>query len=328
MGKDYYAVLNVDKAASADDIKKAYRKQALKYHPDKNKSPGAEEKFKEISEAYEVLSDPKKKEIYDQYGEEGLKGTPPPQNGGGHGFSGANFGPGFTTFTYTSGDARETFSRVFGDEDPFADLIGGLGGFSFFNGMGSHQRKGRKQKVQDPPLERDLLVSLEELYKGTTKKMKISRKVPDPNGSQRLEEKILTVNVKPGWKEGTKITFPKEGDRKPGVIPADVVFKIKDKPHKHFTRDGDNNLVYKAKISLRDALGGTTISVPTLSGRTVQVHNADVIQPGSSKRIVGEGLPMPKDNSRKGDLIIKYDVYLPNNITPAQKQVLMNTLPK
>ena len=132
MGKDYYKILGVPKTAKDNEIKKAYRKLALQWHPDKNKAPGAEEKFKEISEAYDVLSDKEKREIFDKYGEEGLKGSPAGGNNSNTHFQ----GPGFArTFVFTSGDARHTFARAFGNDDEFADLIGGLGGFSFFNDL-------------------------------------------------------------------------------------------------------------------------------------------------------------------------------------------------
>lgn len=134
MGKDYYSILGISKNASEDEIKKAYRKLALKYHPDKNKSPEAEEKFKLIAEAYEVLSDKKKRDIYDQFGEEGL------QNGGSGGRSGFSNGSG-PHFTYTfHGDPRATFAQFFGTDNPFEMFfnMGGLGPhhsgnqFSFF----------------------------------------------------------------------------------------------------------------------------------------------------------------------------------------------------
>lgn len=126
MGKDYYSILGISRTATEDEIKKAYRKQALKYHPDKNKTPEAEEKFKLIAEAYEVLSDKKKRDVYDQYGEEGLK------NGGGS--SAFNSNP---NFTYTfHGDPRATFSQFFGTDNPF-DIFFNFGGL----GPNSHQSK-------------------------------------------------------------------------------------------------------------------------------------------------------------------------------------------
>ena len=139
MGKDYYKILGVPKTAKDDEIKKAYRKLALKWHPDKNKSAGAEDKFKEISEAYDVLSNKEKREIFDKYGEEGLQGVPPSgADGMNMNFGGG--GPGFArTFVFTSGNARDTFARAFKDDDEFADIIGGLGGFSFFG-----DSRGRK----------------------------------------------------------------------------------------------------------------------------------------------------------------------------------------
>ncbi|MCL4162530.1 UNVERIFIED_CONTAM: hypothetical protein GTU68_067118, partial [Idotea baltica] len=264
MGKDYYKILGINKGSSEDDIKKAYRKMALKFHPDKNKSANAEEKFKEVAEAYEVLSDKKKRDIYDQYGEEGLKGGVPGSGGGN----------GDTQFSYTfSGDPRATFAQFFGTSDPFAQFFmdgsggghghnvfeqmdvddpfismmgGGMGGprmggtrraFSF-NPQDSHHQRPMGKNTKDTPVVRDLYVSLEEIAKGVTKKMKITRNVANPDGrTTRREEKILTIEVKAGWKEGTKITFEREGDQLPGKIPADIVFVIRDKPHATFKRE-------------------------------------------------------------------------------------------
>lgn len=278
MGKDYYKILNIQKGSSDEDIKKAYRKLALKYHPDKNKEPGAEEKFKEVAEAYEILSDPKKKEIYDKYGEDGLKMG---AGGGGAGGPGAGFSQGVPGgFSYTwSGDPNETFRMFFGNSNPFAAFFdddeegggpGGFGGFPFRFGSGGFggpgvgagmgagsaglgaNSSGSKKKTQDPPIYHDLLVSLEDIASGTTKKMKISRKVLSGDGrSTHLEDKVLTIDIKPGWKAGTKITFPREGDQSPNTIPADIVFIIKDKPHPYFKRDGAD-LIFTAKISLRE----------------------------------------------------------------------------
>ena len=132
----------------------------------------------------------------------------------------------------------------------------GLGGFHFGSGgMGGRpgpQSQMQRKKTQDPPVEHELFVSLEEIASGTTKKMKISRKVINAESrSTRMEDKVLTIEIKPGWKQGTKITFPREGDQNPASIPADIVFIIKDKVHPVFRRDG-SDLFYTAKISLKD----------------------------------------------------------------------------
>ncbi|KAG1944776.1 dnaJ homolog subfamily B member 1b [Pimephales promelas] len=334
MGKDYYSVLGIQKGASDDAIKKAYRKQALKYHPDKNKSPSAEEKFKEIAEAYDVLSDPKKKDIYDRFGEEGLKGGVPGGGGGG------------SNFTYTfQGDPHAMFSEFFGGRSPFEHMFGRNGGmdegmdtddpFASFGmgGMGGFPRSfntqgsgGRLVKKQDPPVTHDLRVSLEEVFTGCTKKMKISRKRLNPDGrTTRTEDKILTVEVKKGWKEGTKVTFPKEGDETATNIPADVVFVVKDKPHPVYRRDG-SDIIYPAKITLKEALCGCTVNVPTLDNRTVSLTTQDIVRPGMKRRVTGEGLPLPKSPDRRGDLIVEFEVKFPERLSQSAKDTIANVL--
>lgn len=274
MGKDYYKTLGLQKGASDDDIKKAYRKLALKYHPDKNKTPGAEEKFKEVAEAYEILSDKKKRGIYDKHGEEGLKEGRGGEPGGGS-----------QNFSYMfHGDPHATFAQFFGSASPFQAFFdmgtrgnsvfgfgnedmdvddpfgiglgstrpGGPGGAFRSHSFNFHNSPSRnKDKLQDPPIEHDLYVSLEDITKGCTKKMKISRKVLQADGTTKKEDKVLTINVKPGWKAGTKITFQREGDQGRNKIPADIVFIIRDKPHPHFKREG-SDIRYSAKISLKD----------------------------------------------------------------------------
>lgn len=353
MGKDYYKILNISKTSSDEEIKKAYRKLALKYHPDKNKEASAEEKFKEVAEAYEILSDPKKKDIYDKYGEDGLK------MGGGQGTGGQGH-PGFGNqagYSYTwSGDPNETFKMFFGNTNPFGAFFdddddqngpGGFGGgfpgmFRFpgaqfgqtVGGSNMHQQmagqSASKKKSQDPPIYHDLLISLEDIASGTTKKMKISRKILLGDGrSTRSEDKVLTIDVKPGWKAGTKITFPREGDQSPNSIPADIVFIIKDKPHQFFKRDGCD-LIYHAHISLREALlGAIGIQVPTLDGRKKQISmNNDIINPHTEKRIAGEGLPYPKQVNKRGDIIVKFDIKFPDSLNQSQRDAINQNLPR
>lgn len=360
MGKDFYKTLGVSKKATEEEIKKAYKKLALKFHPDKNKSPGAEEKFKELAEAYEILSDKKKRDIYDQVGEEGLKAGA--GGGGFNGFPGQGTRAG-QSFTYQfHGDPMETFKQFFQSEGVFSgmsfsnggngsgipmsamfgefeDMDMDSGGFTRMNGGGSRFPGGffspsngqnntsSKKLRQDPPIERELPVSLEEVLTGCTKKMKITRRVTRPDGQTTKEDKILTINIKPGWKSGTKITFNQEGDQSLNALPADVIFVIKDKPHQYFKRDG-SDIRYAVKISLKEALTGkTTVRVPTLEGEPVTLAIRDIVKPTTQKRLTGRGLPLPKEPLKRGDLIIQFDIQFPTTLPETTKQILADLLP-
>ncbi|KAF8413824.1 hypothetical protein HHK36_001818 [Tetracentron sinense] len=332
MGVDYYKILQVDKNAKDDELKKAYRKLAMKWHPDKNPNnkKEAEAKFKQISEAYEVLSDPQKRAIYDQYGEEGLKGqVPPPDAGGPGGPSFFHGGDGPTVFRFNPRNADDIFTEFFGFSSPFGGMGGGggmRGGSRFPGGMfgddffGSFGEGGSVTQTtrKAAPIENILPCSLEDLYKGTTKKMKISREIADPSGKTMPIEEILTIDIKPGWKKGTKITFPEKGNEQPNVIPADLVFIIDEKPHNLFTRDG-NDLVVTEKISLAEALTGYTVHLTTLDGRSLTIPINNVINPNYEEVVPREGMPIPKDPSKRGNLRIKFNIKFPTRLTPEQK---------
>lgn len=195
---------------------------------------------------------------------------------------------------------------------------------TFTPGSQSMGRKGATK--QDPPIERDLTVTLDEVLKGCVKRMKITRRVVNPDGTSCKEDKVLTINVRPGWKSGTKITFQKEGDQHPGRIPADIVFIIKDKPDPRFKRDGAD-LRYTAKITLREALCGCTINVPTISNSRVQLRINDIIRPTTTRRISGQGLPYPKDPSKRGDIVVHFDIQFPDTLSAEAKQILGDVLP-
>lgn len=339
MGVDYYKVLGVDRNATDDDLKKAYRKLAMKWHPDKNpqNKKEAEAKFKQISEAYDVLSDSQKKAVYDQYGEEGLKGGVPPPGAGGPGAGSTYFstGDGPTTFRFNTRNADDIFAEFFGFSSPFGGPGGGRGSRfgnmftddifaqSFGEGGGGvpmHPSAPRKEA----PIQQNLPCSLEDLYKGTTKKMKISREIVDASG-KRIVQEILTIEIKPGWKKGTKITFQEKGNEQPGVIPADLVFIIDEKPHRVFSRDG-NDLIVTQKISLAEALTGATVHLTTLDGRNLTIPINNVIQPNYEHVVPGEGMPLPKDPSKKGNLRIKFDIKFPARLTATQKSGIKELL--
>lgn len=318
MGKDYYQILGVDKSAGEAELKKAYKKLAMKYHPDKNpdNKEAAEAKFKEVSEAFEVLSDSNKREIYDRFGEEGLKNG---MGGGGH--PGANFS------SFTPSSAEDIFRQFFGGGDPFggspygsmfSDSMPGRGGFGFGVHDGMHRmRSNRKAEA----IVNEVRCSLEELYSGTTKKMKISRTVMTASGERIPNTEILEIVIKPGWKKGTKVTFEGKGDEFPGVAPADVIFVIEEKPHSVFERSGDD-LIHKRRITLVDALCGQNLHLRHLDGRPLEIPQEEIAAPDRKKLIRGEGMPNSK-TGRKGDLLIEFDIRFPRGTLNSEQKDLV-----
>ena len=223
------------------------------------------------------------------------------------------------SYTFT-GDPREMFAQFFGAGGyPSEDMIGGgMNGF----GMGGQ----RDHKEQDPPIEHTINLTLEELYSGCTKKMKISRNVMIHGNQFTKEDKVVTIDVKPGWKAGTKITFPKEGDHLPGKIPSDVVFVIGEKEHELFERDG-NDLKYKVRITLKNALCGRyKVVIPTIEGERSEKTIEKIIDPQTVDIIEGRGMPISKYPSRRGDLLISYDIVFPSIISEPDQQKIANIL--
>lgn len=317
---DYYARLGVDKKADGETLKKAYRKLALKWHPDRNpdNKEEADKKFKEISEAYEVLSDTEKRQIYDTYGEDGLKGN----GSGSGGFAGGN------PFARTHGGRPFRPSNEF---DMFANLFGpggiyfGAGDdddFESFGYGGMPRRRSAPVSVQ-----RKLPCTLEELYTGCTKKLKVTKKTYDRTTRQpSTSEKIITIQIKPGWKSGTKIKFPNEGDETPDGHTQDIEFIIDEKPHPIYTRDGDN-LKTGLDLSLVESLTGFSKTIKTLEGKEIVVSSKAVTRPDQEIRFPNRGMPNQKDPSRKGDLVLMTHVNFPSNLTEEQKDLIRKAFP-
>ncbi|KAM3600690.1 uncharacterized protein V6R79_000762 [Siganus canaliculatus] len=307
MISEYYEALEINRNATHAQIKQAYRRLALKFHPFNNTESGSAEKFSHLGEAYDVLSDPRKKATYDKFGEEGLKGGVPLEY--------SSSGAWSSKYVY-HGNPEKTFRQFFGSNNPFADFhttdaplqLGGL-------------RPG-VVKTQDPHIERDLHLSLDDLFHGCTKKIKISRRVMNEDGyTSSIKDKILTIDVKPGWTEGTRIIFPKEGDQGPNSIPADIVLIVRQKRHPLFVRQL-SDLMYKTHISLEMALTGFSVDVETLDGRLLTVPINDIVHPGYRKVLTGEGMPLSQDPSQRGNLIITFDIQFPEKVSAEGKQLI------
>lgn len=263
-----------------------------------------------------------------------------PADGGGGCFSGtnnthfSNMPGGARTFHFTNAD--DIFKNVFGTNSPF-DMMdeddggmgggGGRSGFSGFPGIGGmhmhmggmpQQQQMRALKKADP-INHTLYVTLEDLYTGTTKKMRITKKVVDGSGRAMQLSRDKEIVVKPGWKDGTKLTFEKEGDEIPGTIPADIIFTIQTRSHDRFSRDGDD-LIYTMKVQLADALIGIKSSVVSLDNRTIPIECKN-ITPQTIKTITGEGM-MNSKKKTKGDLKVKFDIIFPELSDQLRQQIV------
>lgn len=356
-----YDALSIQPTATQEEIKKAYRKAALKWHPDKNKdNPNASEKFKEVSQAYEVLSDPEKRKVYDQYGLEFLlKGgqAPPPgaegmPNGAFGGMPGGfNFGgvPGGAAGGQRSFHFSSNGAQGFSFSDPndiFSSFTrGGAGGgaeeddiFNLFSGSlggarntGSRRSTGnfasRQARPRSPEItvvERNLPVTLEDVFKGAHKKMKIKRKTFNLQGQRITEDKILEMDIKPGLKAGSKIKFSGVGDQEEGGT-QDLHFIVVDKPHPTLTRDGDD-IRTTIELDLQEALTGWKRTVTTIDGKQLNVSGSGPTQPGYEERFPGLGMVLSKKPTDRGDFIVQVKVNFPRSLNAAQKQKIKEAL--
>ncbi len=351
--RDFYEILEVAKTATADEIKKAYRKKAIQYHPDKN--PGdktAEEKFKEAAEAYEVLSDPEKKARYDRFGHAGVGGAA----GGGGGYGGGM-----------------NMDDIF---DQFGDIFGEAFGF----GGGGRGRGGSTRQVhRGSNIRIKVKLTLEEIASGVTKKIKVNKYVscdtckgsgaknanfktcstcsgsgrvtrvtetflgrmqttqgcPSCGGEGRIiaekcpkcygdgvvrDEEVLEIKIPAGVAEGMQLSVQGKGNAGPrNGVPGDLLVVIEEQEHEHLMRDGDN-LYYNLNVSYADAALGAEVEVPTITGKA-KIKIAPGTQSGKVLKLKGKGLPSVQ-GYQTGDQLITVYVWTPQNLTKEEKQML------
>ena len=359
--RDYYEVLGVDKNANEDDIKKAYRKIAIKYHPDRN--PGnkeAEEKFKEAAEAYDVLHDPQKRQQYDQFGFDG------PNMGGFGGFSGGGF------------SMDDIFSM-------FGDIFGGHGGAGFggFGGFGGGARQQHGQQHRGNDLRLKVRLSLQEVATGVTKKFKVKKDVtcthchgtgaangstaetcPTCHGSGVVTrttqsffgmmqtqsvcptcqgegkvikdkchechgtgvvkgEEVVEIKIPAGVAEGMVVNVPGKGNA--GIhngIAGNIQVYIEEEPNETFVRDGEN-ILYNLLLDFPTAALGGTAEIPTVDGSKVKIKIEPGTQPGKTLRLRDKGLPPVQGYGREiGDLIVNISIYVPKEMSREEKKML------
>jgi molecular chaperone DnaJ len=352
--RDYYEILELPRTASPEEIKKAYRKMALKFHPDKNPNdPTAENKFKEAAEAYEILSDADKKQRYDRYGHDGVKGMP----GGG--------------FNMSMDDIFSHFGDIFGDA--FGGAFNDQFGFGQRGRTRRHVNRGTNLRVK-------VKLTLEEIANGVEKKIKVGKYVPCDSCSGTGAEKgasmntcptchgkgqvtrvtstfigqmqttstcptcdgegtiigtkcnkcfgngiikgeeVIAVRIPAGVAEGMQLSMSGKGNAAArGGIPGDLLILVEEQEHEYFTRDG-NNLVYEHFMSIPDAALGTTIEIPTLDGKA-RVKIEPGTQGGKILRLKGKGLPDLNGYGR-GDILVNLSVWTPKNLTKEELIIL------
>lgn len=340
-GKDYYKILNVARTASAADIKRAYRKLSLKYHPDKNSAPDAAQKFAEISTAYDVLSDPEKREAYNRGGEEAVQMQ----------------------------EQRANTPQA----DPFS--IFEHFGFGGFGGMGG----GRHEEQRTPNVEIPVRVSLKQLYlgelldveymrqvmcveasscekknnecQGPGIKLRVQQIAPGfvqqvqvsdptcvargkswkspckacPKGMTEEEEIQLTLDIQAGMKDGDTIKFDQVADEAVGHTPGDLIFVIRQLPDPIFSRQGDD-LYMHMTVTLAESLVGFEKKISHVDGHEVVVRKNDVTYCSEMVKMPGEGMPKRGNKSSKGDLYITFNIDFPRQFSSKQKEMIKQAL--
>ena len=322
--KDYYQTLGVTKTAPAKDIKQAYRKLARKHHPDVNPGDkGAETRFKEINEAYEVLGDPEKRRKYDELGanwrmyeqaqQQGQAWPPGGPFGGGAG----GFGEGGGAWTINTGGpggyrtmSEEEMHELFGNEDPFSDFFKTFfgGGGPQEGGRGRQTRATRSHKGRD--IEHEVELTLEEAYHGAMRRISIK---------QGGHARSVDVRIPAGVRDGSRVRAAGEGESgSNGGMAGDLYLRVRVKPHPVFERRG-NDLHAKVTVPVTTAVLGGEAQVPTISG-SVRLKIPETTQTGQVFRLKGHGMPAVGKPDERGDLYATIDVQLPRSLTKDQRQ--------
>ena len=299
--KDYYQILGVDRKAGPEEIKKAYRKMARKYHPDVAKEKGAEDRFKDVNEAYEVLGDPENRRKYDTLGANWKQGAgfqPPP---GWQGRAGAG----------RPGPERDLHFGGTGFSDFFEQFFGGRFSGQDFPGSGPSRGSGRGFSQRGADIEGDLAVSLDEALRGSVRS--ISLRSTDPDTGAGTTE-TFKVRIPAGVREGQVIRVGGKGGAGPGGA-GDLFLRVRLSPHPDFRVEGAD-LSTEVEVPAWAAVLGTTVRVGTLEG-SVQVRIPPGTSPGQRLRVRGQGLPA--EGGSRGDLLVTVAVTLPRELTPAQR---------
>ena len=313
---DYYAVLGVSRDASAEDIKKAFRKLARQYHPDVNKAAGAEARFKEINEANEVLSDPEKRKRYDTLGQNWKSGqdfTPPPGWGGtGGGTGGIHFdfggGPG------AGGDFSDFFSAIFGDRGGAGRAArgrrgGGSNPFAGFGGFGeAPDDETFTPRGQD--FEANLSLSIEDLFNRAPKSLTLQVPTTRPDGSVSRQAKTFNVRIPLGATDGTRIRLSGQGEG-----GGNLYLNLRVAPHPVFRLNG-HDLDLTLPVAPWEAVLGAKVHIPTLEG-AASLHLPAGTQGGARLRLGGKGLP--DKSGTRGDIFVNIRIVLPEHPTPREK---------
>jgi len=311
--KDYYEILGVDRGASQEAIAKAFRALARKHHPDVNKEAGAEARFKQITEAHEVLKDPEKRQRYDALGSSwraGQEFTPP---------------PGFEGFSFDFGGARAGPEAFSGFSTFFETLFGGAGFGAPFGDAGGFTRGARRGTRTRSPRQRvghrqeaELAIPLEEAVRGATRDVTLEAQEFGADGRPELARKTISLRIPPGTRPGTVLRLAGQGARSdPGGPAGDLLLHIRIEPHPRFAIEGDD-LTTRLPVTPWEAALGTKVELQLVEG-TAELAVPPGSKSGKKLRLRGQGLPLK--GGGRGDLIAELMIHVPATLTPREREL-------